>query len=604
MNVFAAFDGHSGGQIALKVIGLKPTKYYASEVDKYAMQGTMAVFPKTIQMGDITKWREWSIDWSTIDLFIGGSPCQGFSMAGKMAGTTAILNGEKIVVDSREKYLELKLAGAEFLSQSYLFWEYILLLDHIKLVNPNIRFFLENVKMKKQFLDLITGAIGVEPIFINSSLVSAQNRQRYYWCNWFTFQPKDKGIVLKDILESEVESSFFHTDSAINYMQQGNEKWQQAGARRADRYTQSEDKEKSFCLTANMHKGVPYNYLEVKGIERVATASDIKGHDYNKRIYSPNGKAPTLAAATGGNLEPKVSIQDSTEECLKNIHYRKLTPRECGRLQTIPEDILDTLLGAGTSRTYEQNFKESKKCANAKLKIANSLLQVEKLNCVINTTLDLFDLGQLTNQERLLIRASVAQSQVAKEIAKPQSNCVLSTTNDGIGRTSQIQRYAQFALKVSAQGGVECVISMQHPKQDTVTKTRLTLTSKENSNLTGIKTLNIIKTQTVDGLIGLSLKKLQEENSEKERQSIILMAINLITVKAIFTYANLTQITYANIDSLSQSQCNSLEVDISSLKMESIKPISNSNLYKMFGNGWTIDVIAHLFTLMQIDRML
>jgi site-specific DNA-cytosine methylase len=431
MNVFAAFDGHSGGQIALKVIGLEPTKYYASEIDKYAMQATQAVFSNTIQMGDITRWREWSIDWSTIDLFIGGSPCQGYSMAGKMAGTTAVLNGEKIIVDSRETYLALKWAGAEFLSQSYLFWEYILLLDHIMSVNSNIKFFLENVKMKKQFLDLITGAIGVEPIFINSALVSAQNRQRYYWCNWFTFQPKDKGIVLKDILESEVESSFFHSDSAINYIQQGNEKWQQAGSRRADRYTQSEDKEKSFCLTANMHKGVPYNYLEVKGIERVGTASDIKGHDYNKRIYSPNGKAPTLAAATGGNLEPKVSIQQTLrgfnkggekaldgktptlsanswehnnklkisagctgrnpriiretksgkalcltanyykgvdadtrpmvakpdaigkefKECLKNIHYRKLTPRECGRLQTIPEDILDTLLSAGISNS-------------------------------------------------------------------------------------------------------------------------------------------------------------------------------------------------------------------------------------------------------------
>jgi DNA (cytosine-5)-methyltransferase 3A len=395
MNVFAAFDGHSGGQIALKVIGLKPTKYYASEVDKYAMQGTMAVFPKTIQMGDITKWREWSIVWSTIDLFIGGSPCQGFSMAGKMAGTTAVLNGEKIVVDSREKYLELKLAKAEFLSQSYLFWEYILLLDHIKLTNPKIKFFLENVKMKKQFLDLITGAIGVEPIFINSSLVSAQNRQRYYWCNWFTFQPKDKGIVLKDILESEVESSFFHTDSAINYMQQGNEKWQQAGARRADRYTQSEDKEKSFCLTANMHKGVPYNYLEVKcaaqggryddngeiqqqfevrkdfsprGSKKLVARTDgkmncltatysmkehIVGIQQTPRGFNKggekalDGKTPTLSANSWEHNN-KLSIKS---ECLKNIHYRKLTPRECGRLQTIPEDILDTLLSAGISNS-------------------------------------------------------------------------------------------------------------------------------------------------------------------------------------------------------------------------------------------------------------
>jgi len=419
-NVLACFDGHSGGRIAFEVLGITPGKYYASEVDKYAIEGSMAVFPDTIQLGDITRWREWTIDWCSLDWFIGGSPCQGFSMAGKMAGTTAVLNGEKIVVDSREKYLYLKSAGAEFLSQSYLFWEYILCLDFVKMCNPKIKFFLENVKMKKEFLDLISNAIGVEPVFINSALVSAQNRQRFYWCNWGVEQPKDKGIVLKDILESEVESKFFHTDSAINYMQQGNEKWQQAGARRADRYTQSEDKEKSFCLTANMHKGVPYNYLEVKGaaqrgryndngeiqqqfevrkddktnslttvqkdnfvMQRVDTASDIKGHDYNKRIYSPDGKAPTLAAATGGNLEPKVSIQQTPRgfnkggekalggktptlsanswehnnklsiksQCLKNIHYRKLTPRECGRLQTIPEDILDTLLSAGISNS-------------------------------------------------------------------------------------------------------------------------------------------------------------------------------------------------------------------------------------------------------------
>jgi len=385
-NVFAAFDGHSGGQIALKVMGIKPVKYYASEVDKYAIQATMAVFPKTIQMGDIARWREWSINWSTIDLFIGGSPCQGFSMAGKMAGTAAILNGKKIVVDSREKYLELKLAKAEFLSQSYLFWEYILLLDHIKLVNPNIRFFLENVKMKKQFLDLITCAIGVDPIFINSALVSAQNRQRYYWCNWFTFQPKDKGILLKDILEigpQEVQSKGWHEWFNKNKEFQLKKKYSQI----------ANNKEKAIPMTARQYASWNGNFVS---IDRVATASDIKGHDYNKRIYSPNGKAPTLAAATGGNLEPKVSISagcsgrnpriiretksgkalcltanyfkgvdaDSRpmvttpdaigkefKECLKNIHYRKLTPRECGRLQTIPEDILDTLLSAGISNS-------------------------------------------------------------------------------------------------------------------------------------------------------------------------------------------------------------------------------------------------------------
>jgi len=335
-NVFAAFDGHSGGQTALKVMGIKPVKYYASEVDKYAIQATMAVFPKTIQMGDITKWREWSINWSTIDLFIGGSPCQGFSMAGKMAGTAAVLNGEKIVVDSREKYLELKLAGAEFLSQSYLFWEYILLLDHIKLVNPNIRFFLENVKMKKDFLDLISNAIGMEPVFINSALVSAQNRQRYYWCNWGVEQPEDKGIVLADILES-------------------------GGA--CDLMTTKQDK--SFVLTASYNGAVAWNSIKRK------QRTMIKEHDISKTCYG-NYLEVKCAAQRGryndnGKIQQQFEVRKDdktnslttvkkdnfvmTTERLKNIHYRKLTPRECGRLQTIPEDILDTLLSAGISNS-------------------------------------------------------------------------------------------------------------------------------------------------------------------------------------------------------------------------------------------------------------
>ena len=375
MNVFAAFDGHSGGQIALEILGVKPVKYYASEVDKHAIKAVMLIFPNTIQMGDITKWREWSINWSTIDLFIGGSPCQGFSIAGKMAGTAAMLNGEKVVVDTREKYLELKEAGAEFLSQSYLFWEYILLLDHVKLVNPKVKFFLENVKMKKEFLDLISNAIGVEPVFINSALVSAQNRQRYYWCNWGVTQPEDKGIVLADILECEPFEKTIMTDkftsrnknagclrddlsgkakslSAMEYVKNGRQGDYIRCVAQRGRY----DANGKIVQQFEVRKDEKTNSLTTVQkdnfvMQRVATATDIKGHDYNKRVYSGEGKAPSLAANSGGNLEPKVLIQESDKECIRNVNYRKLTPRECGRLQTIPEDILDTLLSAGISNS-------------------------------------------------------------------------------------------------------------------------------------------------------------------------------------------------------------------------------------------------------------
>ncbi len=175
MKVLSLFDGMSCGQIALNRIGIKPDVYYAAEVDKYAIKVTQANYPDTIQLGDVTKWREWDIDWASIDLLIGGSPCQGFSFAGKQLAFD----------DPRSK----------------LFFVYVDILNHIKSVNPSVKFMLENVKMKKESLAVISEYLGVEPVFINSALVSAQNRQRYYWCNWNVEQPEDRGVVLADVIE-------------------------------------------------------------------------------------------------------------------------------------------------------------------------------------------------------------------------------------------------------------------------------------------------------------------------------------------------------------------------------------------------------------------
>ena len=176
LNVLSLFDGISCGQVALERAGIKVDKYYASEIDKYAIQVTQKNYPNTIQLGDITKWKEWDLDWSSIDLVMGGSPCQGFSNAGKG------LNFE----DPRSK----------------LFFVFVDILNYIKELNPNVKFLLENVKMKKEWQDIITGYMGVEPILINSALVSAQNRTRLYWTNIGTMeQPKDKNILLDDILD-------------------------------------------------------------------------------------------------------------------------------------------------------------------------------------------------------------------------------------------------------------------------------------------------------------------------------------------------------------------------------------------------------------------
>lgn len=169
MNVLSLFDGMSCGQIALERTGIKVDNYYSSEIDKYPIKVTQHNYPNTIQLGDVTQIQGKNLP--QIDLLMGGSPCQGFSFSGKQ------LN----FVDPRSR----------------LFFEFVRLVHEI---NPKY-FLLENVVMKKQYEDIITQYLGVEPVRINSSLVSAQNRVRLYWANFPIEQPEDRGITLDDILE-------------------------------------------------------------------------------------------------------------------------------------------------------------------------------------------------------------------------------------------------------------------------------------------------------------------------------------------------------------------------------------------------------------------
>lgn len=174
INVLSLFDGISAGRLALNRANISVNNYYKSEIDKYALKVSSYHFPTDINLGDVINWKEWDIDWSSIDLLIGGSPCQGFSFAGKQLAFD----------DPRSK----------------LFFVFVDILNHIKTLNPNVKFMLENVKMKKEYLDIISNHLNVEPIIINSRLVSAQNRVRYYWCNWDVPELQDKNISLKSAL--------------------------------------------------------------------------------------------------------------------------------------------------------------------------------------------------------------------------------------------------------------------------------------------------------------------------------------------------------------------------------------------------------------------
>ena len=209
MKVLSLFDGMSCGQIALKQLGIIPKVYYASEIDKHAIKQTQLNFPDTIQLGDVTKWKEWDIDWKSIDLVLAGSPCQGFSFAGKQLAFD----------DPRSK----------------LFFVFIDILNHIRSLNPDVLFLLENVNMKKDHMRIISEYCGVFPVNINSNLVSAQNRDRWYWTNIQTKQvglfgevhsdipqPEDKGIFLRDILEEEVDEKYYVSQAVIDRMMRKN----------------------------------------------------------------------------------------------------------------------------------------------------------------------------------------------------------------------------------------------------------------------------------------------------------------------------------------------------------------------------------------------
>ena len=235
MIILNLFSGVGSDIMAWEKTDLPPlTKVYHAEIDPFALSVDRFLHPQVIQLGDVQNVK--GADLGYVDLILAGSPCQGFSFSGKQLAFD----------DPRSK----------------LFFEFVRILNELREINPKINFFLENVKMKKEFRDVITDQLGVHPIELNSALDSAQNRKRLYWASWGIMPQIDKGIMLGDILltRKEIEETHYYGQKSIEYMDRGNEKY--GTNKRSDRYTQSTDTDKSFTVTANFHKGVPYNYFK------------------------------------------------------------------------------------------------------------------------------------------------------------------------------------------------------------------------------------------------------------------------------------------------------------------------------------------------------
>ena len=332
MNVLSLFDGMGCGMIALLESGVKIDKYYASEVDKFAIQQTKYNFPNIIHLGDVRNIDVSKLD--HIDLLIGGSPCQSFSFAGKQNGMSTTC---KIYLYTLDQYLQLKDKNFEFEGQSYLFWEYIRILTEIRKYNPKIKFLLENVEMLKKWERTLSEAIGIYGIHINSSLVSAQNRRRIYWTNIKTKsvglfgelhadipQPADRGILLKDILQpnDQVNEKYFLSEKS------------QIALLKGIKGKQRTPENKAGYLTAGAHSGGNHSDMDVICVSMVGRRIDGNGirKDTDKSIPAVQRLEPNTDGKTGC----LTSVQK--DNLITNGYkLRRLTPVECARLQTIPE---------------------------------------------------------------------------------------------------------------------------------------------------------------------------------------------------------------------------------------------------------------------------
>jgi DNA-cytosine methyltransferase len=284
INILSLFDGVSCGQLALNRAGIKYDQYYASEINKHAIKVTSTNFPNTIQLGDVTKVEAKNLP--KIDILIGGSPCTGFSPAGKLKNFND--------------------------PQSKLFFEYVRLLKECQ---PKY-FLLENVKMKQEYQDVISDILKVKPIFINSSLFSSQSRQRLYWSNIPNIIVNQKNSsTIQDILEPNVDPKYYLTN---NYTS----KTVMTGESRLDVL------KKNYRKIHKIHSDKPVLVSQILDIP--TQVSKVKSKQLD-RLYSSKSKSPTLTVLSADGLKIDCGTDDPTK-------WRTLTPVECERLQTIQDN--------------------------------------------------------------------------------------------------------------------------------------------------------------------------------------------------------------------------------------------------------------------------
>jgi site-specific DNA-cytosine methylase len=628
LNVLSLFDGISCGRLALERAGIPVENYFASEIDKYAIAITSYNFPNTTHIGDVT-----GIDINTlpeIDLLIGGSPCQGLSMAGKRLNFN----------DPR----------------SALFFEYVRILNDLRAINPDIKFLLENVLMKPDVRDAISETLGVEPVMVNSSLLSAQSRKRLYWANFPIEQPEDRGILLKDVLltgitdrekgRAVISSAGRTTHREYLVKSQGNMAFDTemvlavGAAQRGRNIVDGKRKdylgapteqrielngtEKSNCLSTVQKDSlvaeywadpaviqINYRYMEDGKVRAYGDKSFALptgaggGHlpytvdieklylsqeavDYMSRHYCGSDrfeKYPNLLDGKAGTLCANM-FKGVPYGVIKEL-LRKLHPIECERLQTLPDNY--TAKGIET-KYYKWNSDKCKIFVDYQTAISQS--QIKQLNSAISTNLGGLGTVLQNFHESWLIEAPTVNTKVVIEKDRQLLVTALNTINNGNGSNQILKSQSvRFVVNPLKTGQRECVLYITNGNS---TQVLWNWMLPENLNLTEIKTAGIIKTWMENLLTDESLKNSLDDLSKKGKWYTTLIWTNLIMLLVTSMCVKVTNTTCLSIDSWNLWRENSLEMDLLGLKMESTVGVSNSARYKAIGNGWTCDVIAHI----------
>ena len=660
MKVLSLFDGMSCCRLALEKLDIPVEKYYASEIDKYAIQVTQANYPDTEQLGDVTAWETWELDWASIDLVTGGFPCQAWSLAGKQLGDK----------DERGK----------------LFWTMLDVMAKVMEHNPKAFYLMENVKMKKEFESYITyhteqALPNVYKYLINSALVSAQSRQRYYWTNIpGVEQPEDRGIVLRDILEHETdESHFVGADLHKNY--QGGNQLNPTYKSQANTIHDSADKSGTLAAGTN---GYANGYVE-------NPTADLVGKGGKKMLKEDIQKATALLARdykgwntygmTGvrtkpkqvGKLVEKVKVRKHKVqvEALQELLLAKLKASGKSKKQianelndefstiehyfrkvgseffSIPsaehwpklkkilkitskkfdKQILEFEIKDGVYETKQRVYSDEGKAPTLTSGSADKLVetkpkQVGKVkdggqgNRIYSTdgkssTLSSQSGGTAGNGNTLIatkpkqvgIAADINGHDVLKRVYSPEGKSPTLNSMGGGNREPKVVSGGAFRGRAYDQNGKRK--DRDGKSVANQTKQMLELRKDDKSNaITTVSKDSVVVSKGLEFSHGLEQGRRLEDGKNLSRNFSEGSRIYKTTGKSATLTAQSKggkgghsglygdELTWRK---LTPNECMALQT----VRSDYLMPVSNTQKFKLLGNGWTVEVIAHIFTFMQ-----